>query len=270
MMMRTGKGFTQKRKAVFWLIVLLSAVLFTACGNSGEKPMIGIMPQYYPNNTRYSIDTGFSEGILEAGGIPLMLPATTDEAILRQCLAQCDGIIFAGGCDIDPSCYEEERIPECNASSLLRDESEMLMMKLALEADIPILGICRGSQMINVVMGGTLYQDIPSQLNTSVVHKQAISGGKPTHSVSILPDTPLAQLLGKTELMVNSYHHQCIKDAAPGMQIMAKAQDGVIEAFCFPEKRFLWGVQWHPEMSLAYDEESGKIFEMFLHAVKEK
>lgn len=233
-----------------------------------EKPVIGIMPQIPDDHNSFRVTRWYWEALLGSGAMPFMLPPTGDEAMLRYFIARCDGLLLAGGGDIAPKYYGEETLPECGPLYTPRDENEMLALKIALETDLPVLGICRGEQLINVAMGGTLYQDIPSQFDNSIVHSVQPYDGVQTHWVNLVPDQPLAKLLGTERLFTNSYHHQAVKDPAPGMEIMAYSENGVVEAFYFPEKSFLWGIQWHPEMSYFLDKESGKIFEAFLNAAK--
>ena len=142
---------------------------------------------------------------------------------------------------------------------------ERELLNRALEQDKPILGICRGLQFLNVVLGGTLYQDLPTEHPSEISHSMKPPYDRTAHTVHIWPMTPLASLLKKTELEVNSCHHQAIKSLAPGLVEMARSEDDLIEAVYLPGKTFVWAMQWHPEMSL--QEESGrKIFEAFVKA----
>ena len=234
-----------------------------------EKPVIGIMPQIPDDRNIFRVTRWYWEALLGAGAMPFMLPPNGDEAMLRYFIARCDGLLFAGGGDIEPARYGEETLAECGELYPPRDENELLALKIALERDMPILGICRGEQLINVGMGGTLYQDIPSQLDDTVVHNVKPYDGVQTHWVDIVPDSALEQVVKTRRLFVNSYHHQAVKNPAPGMEIMAYSENGVIEAYRFPQRRFLWGIQWHPEMSYTLDEESKRIFEVFLNAAGE-
>lgn len=233
-----------------------------------KKPVIGIMPQIPDDRNSFRVTRWYWEALLGSGAMPFMLPPTDDEEMLRYFIARCDGLLFAGGGDIEPSHYGEETLPECGPLYPPRDANELLALKIALETDMPVLGICRGEQLINVGMGGTLYQDIPSQFSNAVVHSVHPYDGEPTHWVNIVPGSLLAEVVGCERLFTNSYHHQAVKDPAPGMEIMAYSENGVVEAYRFPEKRFLWGIQWHPEMSYTLDKESGKIFAAFLDAAR--
>ena len=146
----------------------------------------------------------------------------------------------------------------------MRDKTELLLLKEALSADKPILGICRGIQFINAALGGTLYQDIPSEVNSQTTHCQKPPYNIPIHKVKLIKGTPLYALLQKESLNVNSYHHQAVKKIAPSACKAAEAEDGITEALYVPGKKFVWAVQWHPEFSFHTDSDSLKIFEEFV------
>jgi putative glutamine amidotransferase len=196
-----------------------------------------------------------------------MLPLTSDEAALRQLAGLCDGFLFTGGQDVFPGLYGAEPLPCCGAVCELRDAMEQALFSIAVaEQNKPVLGICRGIQIINVFLGGTLYQDIPSQLTHSVVtYRQKPPYDQPVHQVRIEPGSPLQDLLGVDALMVNSSHHQGIAGLSPNLSPMAQAEDGLIEAVYMKDKPFVWAVQWHPEI-FVQEESSGKIFRAFVDA----
>ena len=150
----------------------------------------------------------------------------------------------------------------------MRDAMERRILAYALAEDKPVLGICRGIQFINAALGGTLYQDLPSQHPSDTVHRQPPPYERPVHNVAVCADTPLHRCLGVSALPVNSLHHQAVKDLAPGLEPMAAAPDGVIEALYRPGSRFLWAVQWHPEYSFRAEEASRKIFRAFVAAME--
>lgn len=176
-----------------------------------------------------------------------MLPLTTDASRIAQLCHLCDGILLTGGQDIQPELYGAEPLPCCGECSPERDTMELQLLELAFQQDLPVLGICRGLQLLNVCFGGTLYQDLPEQVSSSISHHQTPPYDQPVHTVSVLPETPLAALLEQETLAVNSYHHQGILKLAEALQPMAVAPDGLIESVWLPEKAFVWGVQWHPE-----------------------
>ena len=233
-----------------------------------NRPLIGLIPLVDDERESYWMLPGYMQGIIEAGGTPIMLPLTDNEYIIHQLAEKCDGILFTGGHDVSPSLYGENKLPECGACSKERDKMEAMLLERAIELDKPVLGICRGIQLINAVLGGTLYQDLPTQMESDLEHHQNPPYDKPIHNVSIIADTPLYELLQKDILAVNSYHHQAVKKLSDQLLPMAKADDGLIEAVYMPSKRFVWGIQWHPEFSYKGDENSAKIFYVFISALK--
>ncbi|MCR4589294.1 MAG: gamma-glutamyl-gamma-aminobutyrate hydrolase family protein [Lachnospiraceae bacterium] len=228
------------------------------------KPVIGLVPLVDENKDSLWMLPGYMDGITEAGGIPVMLPLTGDEETIRQLLDTVHGVLFTGGHDVHPSVYGEEPIPECAAASRERDEMEGTLLKYALEKDMPVLGICRGIQFINAYLGGTLYQDLPTQYSSEVEHHQKPPYDTPAHKVNIVENSGLYGLLNKGSLSVNSYHHQAIKEKAESLKTMAVSEDGLTEAVEMPGKRFVWAFQWHPEFSFRTDENNRKIFEKFI------
>jgi putative glutamine amidotransferase len=196
-----------------------------------------------------------------------MLPLTADEAVLRQLVGLCAGFLFTGGQDIYPGLYGADVSSLCGPICETRDRMEKALFSIAvLEQNKPALGICRGIQIFNVLLGGTLYQDIPAQLPRSVLtHRQNPPYHRPAHQVNIEPESPLHELLGVSTLAVNSSHHQGIAGLSPKLSPMARAEDGLIEAVYMKDRAFVWAVQWHPEMALA-EESSEKIFGAFVRA----
>ena len=206
------------------------------------------------------------QGTETAGAVPVILPLTADIGELEQLADTCDGFLFTGGQDVSPSLYGEDARPTCGEICQARDECEKELLRLALERDKPILGICRGIQLINVALGGSLYQDLPTEHPSGVEHHMSPPYDRFCHTVSVLPDTPLAELLNVPVLEVNSYHHQAVKRPANCLKKMAESPDGLIEAVYMPDKRFVWAIQWHPELSFRTDEASRKIFGAFISA----
>lgn len=189
--------------------------------------------------------------------------------LISQLLDEVQGILLTGGHDVDPKIYGEEPIPKCGAACVERDSMEKELLDQALERDMPVLGICRGIQFMNAYLGGTLYQDLPTQFDSKVEHHMSPPYDVPVHSVSVLEDSALYKLLNTDKLAVNSYHHQAIKDKADRLKVMALSEDGLIEAVEMPDKRFVWAVQWHPEFNYLKDENSRKIFEEFVRQCSE-
>lgn len=232
-----------------------------------NKPLIGVMPLVDMQRDSYWMLPGYMNAILQAGGIPLMLPLTSDEQLLQQLVSQTDGFLFTGGQDVSPSRYAKTASPLCGECCLQRDEMEASVFRMAYECGKPMLGICRGIQFFNVILGGTLYQDLPTEHPSDITHHQSPPYELPVHTVSVLKDSPLYELLQQDTLSVNSYHHQAIKQLAPALQAMAISSDGLVEAVCIPDKKFIWAVQWHPEFSYHCDENSRKILQKFISAV---
>ena len=232
------------------------------------KPLIGVLPLLDDEKESYWMVPGYMEGLIGAGALPVMLPPTADKPLVRQLADTCDGFLFTGGHDVSPELYGEERLPACAATSPLRDEMEKMVFDLAYEADKPIFGICRGIQFINVMMGGTLWQDLPSQRPSYVEHHQSPPYDVPAHSVTLDSAGPLYGLFSDLmdndgKLRVNSYHHQAVKDLGSGLGVSAVSEDGLIEGVYDGGRSFLWAVQWHPEFSFKVDEGSRRLFQRF-------
>lgn len=215
---------------------------------SYKAPLIGVTPLWDAERQSVWMLPDYLVGIKAAGGIPVVLPITMSEADAERIVETFDGFLFTGGQDVS-TCPE-------------RDQVEMLLLQKALGANKPILGICRGLQFINVFLGGTLWQDLPSQHPSAIVHRQGKPYGVPTHQVSISGE--LQSLLCKDILEVNTLHHQAVKDLGSGLVPMAVAPDGLIEAIQMPDKRFVWAVQWHPEYLFKTDKDSLAIFSCFI------
>ena len=234
-----------------------------------KKPLVGVVPLVDEGRESYWMLPGYFEGLRNAGALPVMLPLTAEKEELEQLVETMDGFLLTGGHDVDPALYGEKPLPQCGQPCTQRDEMESQLVKMALAKDKPMLGICRGIQFLNAVLGGTLYQDLPTQRPSELRHQQTPPYDQPIHSVDLVPGQPLAELLGTSELAVNSYHQQGEKDLAPGLEIMARAKDGLVEGIRVPDKKFVWAVQWHPEFSWKTQEASRKIFSAFVKAMEE-
>ena len=231
------------------------------------KPLIGVMPLWDDDKESVWMLPGYLEGIRQAGGIPVILPFTSDKDELDQLAKMCDGFLFTGGHDVSPELYSEKPINDSVISCKERDEMESWYLQYAINYDKPVLGICRGIQFINAALGGTLYQDLPTQHPSEIDHHQKPPYDIPVHTVDITKDSPLEKLLDTDQLSVNSYHHQAVKDLSAKLKAMAVSTDGLVEAVFMPEHRFLWAVQWHPEFSYLTDNHSRKIFKAFIDSL---
>ncbi|MBR2002102.1 MAG: gamma-glutamyl-gamma-aminobutyrate hydrolase family protein, partial [Firmicutes bacterium] len=188
---------------------------------------------------------------------------------MEEMMSRLDGFLITGGPDIDPRLYGEEVVIESGILTPNRDHTEMSVLKKAIAMNKPVLGICRGIQIINVAMGGTLYQDLASQHPEDCDHTMPKPAIKPYHDVDIMKDTPLYQWIGQEVLGVNTLHHQAVKDLAEGLKVQAISKGGdLVESFWAPEMKFYCGVQWHPEFLFQKYPEHKAIFQAFVDACK--
>lgn len=233
-----------------------------------KKPIIGLTPQFDYEKNRIWVSPNYLNAIYAAGGIPIMLPLHTDKESLKIAANVCDGFLFTGGPDISPFRYQEETIAQCGVVVPERDQMEEDLFSIIIDADKPILGICRGVQILNVFLGGTLYQDIPAQFSSPIqlAHSQASGNSVLSHSVIVEEDSLLHEIIPKEYIQVNSFHHQAIKDLAPSLKVAGKAMDSLIEAVYHPGKKFFLGVQWHPEHLYKTDEDTMNLFKAFIQA----
>ena len=209
-------------------------------------PVIGLTGNFQDGNCMLA--EGYYQSILKAGGTPFIIPCYDDADTLINTLEKLDGILLTGGADINPLFLGEEPVKELHGINPRRDRQELLLTRLAADRQIPILGICRGIQTMNAAFGGPLYQDIHSQMEgTRIKHSQELDRSYASHTVTIEKDTLLHNLFKADTIAVNSFHHQAVKEAAPGFRVCARATDGVIEAMESTEYKSMLGVQWHPE-----------------------
>lgn len=236
-----------------WNLFCLAAV-FAARGWAAL--VVGVTDQHLDPDHNV-VENCFVEALVAAGHVPVVVPCQTNEEALAAIVAKLDAVLFTGGADVDPARYGTPRAPKCGVSDLLRDAFEFRLLAAARARRLPILGVCRGCQLVNAGFGGTLWQDLPSEFprGTNAVCHGAGEYLHPerhpaAHVVKILPGTRLAAVLGTTDLAVNSHHHQAVKKVAPGFRVTAVSPDGVVEgiestdypAFC---------VQFHPESLVA-------------------
>lgn len=229
------------------------------------RPLIGLTPSYREEPDACWLHTDYLRAVERAGGLPVALPLTGSTAALAALCRRLDGVLLTGGPDPLPALYGEETLPCCGAICPQRDEMELALTREALRQGLPLLGICRGIQVLNVALGGTLYQDVAAQTGTAVNHQMEKPYSRAAHGVAVAPGSPLFRLLGQGRLAVNSCHHQAVRRLAPQLAAMAQAEDGLAEAVWMPGRPFVWAVQWHPER-LGADAGSPKIFAAFAAA----
>ena len=237
-------------------IVLLFAVL-AAAACSHKAPLIGISGSYASEGVgSTTLNTNYSQAISKAGGVPVVIPTLNSREEADAVLAVLDGIVFSGGEDLDPSLYGEAVLNETVFVDSVRDVSDVFLAQAALASKKPILAICRGEQLMNVVLGGSLWQDLAEQMPDNVGH------GGTTHKILAEPGSLLAELYGTDSIEVNSTHHQAVKDVAPGLKVTARSGDGIVEAY---EGDNLIAVQFHPEKLVrAGDDKWLEIFKTFI------
>ena len=235
-----------------------------------NKPVIGLTGSFKTEseNPQHFLNESYFHAIRHFGGIPLLIPVLAEQSELEYLANQLDGLLLTGGNDLDPIRFGEPLLNDTVVIAAERDQGEYALLDLVMKKGIPVLGICRGIQVMNVYCGGTLYQDIPTQIPTPIHHRMEKPNHRTCHSCLIDPDTPLHTLTGRDEIGVNSHHHQAVKDLAPNLACMGRSEDGIIEAVFDPHKPFFWGVQWHPERIWDIEEGSARIFEAFITACK--
>ncbi len=230
-----------------------------------KKPLIGITPARENSYQQVKLRREYIEVITAAGGIPILLPIQYDREIINCYLEIIDGLLLTGGGDIDPFLFGEEPVVGVREIDAQRDYFEVKLTKKALNRQIPILGICKGCQIINIAAGGDIYQDLYSQKEGIIEHFQKTARQLPAHNIIIEQNSYLYRITEKENFRVNSFHHQAVRNTAPLFQAVARARDGVIEAI---EKKegFVLGVQWHPESMYKDWEEHFYIFKEFIKA----
>jgi len=238
------------------------------------KPLIGVCPDFNAGNRpdmggkepTYFLRARYLSAIEEAGGIPIILPFVTGPELPRL-LGSLQGLLLTGsGSDLSPTLYGERQRFRYTVMSRQRSHFEIEMARIAVQTHQPLLGICGGMQSINVALGGTLFQDITSQVTSALQHQQKTKATRHCHSVQVKPQSLLDRIIGKKTFRVNSSHHQSVKDLAPALTASAVAPDGVIEAIESSAHPFFLGVQWHPEFLYERDPHARQLFQAFLKA----
>ncbi len=229
-------------------------------------PVIGISPQWNTEKELCTMRPSYIAALESCGAIPVIIPFTENRRTLDFYIEKCDALLLSGGNDIQPHLYGEEVQPHCGEVQPARDRIEMYIYERAMALDKVLFGICRGFQMLNVASGGTLYQDLKIDYGTEVQHRMAEPFNRGVHSVTAVPGTPLAELLGSAPFAVNSVHHQGAKTLGDKLKPMAISEDGIVEAIYMPERRFVWAVQWHPEWFFEENADSAALIQAFVDA----
>ena len=212
----------------------------------------------------------YSNSILAAGGIPTGVPAGIKNEALLAIVDRLDGLMLCGGPDVYPPLYGQEMQPGLGVVFRELDEMEVALVRRAVKNDVPVLGICRGIQVIAVAFGGELYQDIDNQYAKDVLHTQTAANDAFAHRVKIASDSQLARIIGDQSIWVNSHHHQAVKEMPDGFRVVAWASDHLVEAIEKPDSTFCIGVQWHPEGTAPSDPSSQRLFSAFVKAAAQK
>ncbi|MTK11847.1 MAG: gamma-glutamyl-gamma-aminobutyrate hydrolase family protein [Clostridiaceae bacterium] len=234
-----------------------------------NKPLIGIIGNLlidqggmFPGYERAYVNNDYVQTVAMAGGTPFILPLISDYETIKGQIANMDALIISGGYDVNPLVYGEEPISEQGFLCPERDDYDVKVVKIALELNKPILGICRGMQILNATQGGKLHQDISKIEGSYIKHQQSSRPDVASHTVEIVKETKLFDILGES-VLTNSFHHQAIKEVATGFKVSARAKDGVIEAI-EKEEGFVIGVQWHPEMMAKKDSRMLDLFKVLI------
>ena len=233
-----------------------------------KKPLIGLTPSHDTENQDIKMRPTYLRALKAAGAIPVVMPLEIQGEDLKQLAKELDGFIFTGGPDVHPFLFGEETQAHCGNVSEERDKMELALLPFILEQRKPILGICRGIQVLNIAMGGTIWQDIASMTSSDfpIAHSQPFAYHLPSHTVSLTEGSLLKELSERDTLRVNSMHHQAVKDLAPGLMASAYSPDQLIEALEMPGYPFFVGVQWHPEYLWEKNEEAFRLFQKFVEA----
>jgi putative glutamine amidotransferase len=237
------------------------------------KPLIGITTASNIIATGALYNQAYTGNIMAieaAGGLPVLIPIRVQVETLRALYERVDAILLPGGRDINPQRYHATPHPATHVPDDSRDEAEITLARWAVEDDRPLLGICRGHQLLNVALGGTLIQDVATETATSITHDtpRDLPRNFVAHEVTIHPESRLAGILATTRVGANSLHHQAVKEAAPGTCITAQAPDGIIEGLELPDRRFALSVQWHPEDMYPIDDSARNLFAAFVEAAR--
>ena len=256
------------KRFLFILTVALTLVSVFSV-DARKKPLIGIAPGYSGASVS-TLGRAYSDAIIRAGGIPVILPQVNNASMASEMLGRVDGFMLTGGVDLNPAYYGEAIWNETVEVDHHRDTIDVLYAKAALKSRKPILAICRGEQLLNVVLGGSLFQDLPTQKPGDVTHRQKTDSRFPTHSIILEENSRLFEIMGRRKsLEVNSLHHQAVKVLSGKVDLAAYSPDGVVEAYEGTDKRqWLLAVQFHPEQLVRADESWLALFKAFVKACR--
>ena len=236
-------------------------------------PLIGVSMSITVGTApeRAYVNSTYLNAIQQAGGVPVALPAQLSPRSWERLAAELDGLLLTGGGDIDPALFGEAPHPTLYDVAPIRDSFEATAARWALERGVPLLCVCRGVQVLNVALGGSLYQDVATDPGTQLEHSQKGPRNEPSHKVTVTPGSRLAEVMGADEVEVNSMHHQAIKRLGDGLRDVAWAPDGIIEGVEMPgDERFVVGVQWHPEELVGRDQAARNLFDAVVEAARRR
>ena len=236
-----------------------------------RKPLIGLTPAHDMESGDVKARPTYMRALKAAGAIPVVMPLDASEEDLKQLSQDLDGFLFTGGPDVHPFLFGEETQAHCGNVSPARDQMEISLLPMIMELRKPVLGICRGIQVLNIALGGNIWQDIPSQVTREfpLAHSQPFSYDMPCHTVALTEGSLLARISESSSIKVNSMHHQAVRDLAPGLIASAYSPDHLIEALEMTDYPFFIGVQWHPEYLWEKNKEAFRLFQTFVNACKE-
>jgi len=242
------------------------------------RPLIVVTTTLAPSGSHnlpaVRLNVQYVTAVEEPGGTAVLLSPGHDRESVCRLVELAHGLVLTGGEDVAPELYGQEPHPELGSVNPLRDEIELAALEVALRRGIPVLAICRGMQMLNVALGGTLYQDIPSQLGGDILHEQEAPVSQRSHHAGVKPGSGLEAIFGTRELFINSFHHQAVRDVAPSLEATVWAEDGIVEGVEGKEHGWMYGVQWHPERGEAESpaderDPDRRLFWAFIEAARE-
>lgn len=256
---------TMKTRKIILILLSLSLCL---SAQARRKPLIGVAPGYNGATTS-TLSRSYTDAVYRAGGIPVILPQVNNAEAASEILSRLDGLLLTGGADINPSYYGEDILNETVEIDAHRDTIDVLYAEAALSRKLPVMAICRGEQLLNVVLGGSLYQDLPSQKPSEIAHRQKGDLRFPTQSVTVEKGSMLNKIMGAETLRVNSSHHQAVKVPSDKVKVTAHAEDGVVEAYESAEKgQWILAVQFHPEQLVRVENGWLALFIAFVKACR--